>query len=181
MPKLSLNDVHVDSSTFSDSSIAAGDNFTSPAEYTSLIAALRQECDVLREEVTRLKARTRDERTTTNEGELLREIKTLQLERQKLKNVLKSRRLQFTSSRCKKTRKKRATKSKASYVATNRSGLILVCHPVRKVTRRQEAIQRLVVGDCLMGRIVIHYVNQALDSGYPKVNDYQTAQEAAVL
>lgn len=35
-----------------------------------------------------MKARTRDERTTTNEGELLREIKTLQLERQKLKKRL---------------------------------------------------------------------------------------------
>ncbi|KAG6609327.1 Bzip transcription factor [Phytophthora cinnamomi] len=87
-PKPSPNHIHIDSSALS--STGAGGDFTSPAEYTSLIAALRQECEALREEVARLKARLRDDRTSwqgnndTKEDELLREVKTLQLERQKL-------------------------------------------------------------------------------------------------
>ncbi|KAE9128737.1 hypothetical protein PF010_g4378 [Phytophthora fragariae] len=86
--KLSSDHDRIDSSTLSKASIIAGDNVISTTEYTSLIAAIRQECEDLRDEVARQKARIRDERTTTKEGELLHEIKTLQLERQKLKRRL---------------------------------------------------------------------------------------------
>ncbi|RLN92175.1 hypothetical protein BBJ28_00013310 [Nothophytophthora sp. Chile5] len=61
-----------------------------PTEASRLVAALRQECETLREEVDRLKNRFRDERAawqSDNEkkgGEFVREIKTLQLERAKL-------------------------------------------------------------------------------------------------
>ncbi|GMF39595.1 unnamed protein product [Phytophthora fragariaefolia] len=91
-PTLSPSRAHVDPSTLSGPSIV--NNFTSPAEYTCLIGSLRQECEALRQEVLQLKARLRDERNSwqTNndkkESELLREIKALELEHQKLRKRL---------------------------------------------------------------------------------------------
>ncbi|GMF10353.1 unnamed protein product [Phytophthora lilii] len=77
-----------------ETSVCPSDTFTSPSEHASLIAALRQECEVLREEVTRLKARLQDEKACwasdneKRESDLLGELKNLQLERQKLKKRL---------------------------------------------------------------------------------------------
>ncbi|KAL3673535.1 hypothetical protein V7S43_001242 [Phytophthora oleae] len=61
------------------------------SEHASLVNSLRQECEALRGEVTRLKDKFRDEYVSwqgdneMRESELMRELNTLQLERQKLK------------------------------------------------------------------------------------------------
>ncbi|KAF4047324.1 hypothetical protein GN244_ATG00459 [Phytophthora infestans] len=87
-PKLSPDRANITS----PSSIAGStDKFTS-TEDESIIASLRQQCKVLRDEVARLKGRIRDNRECwqsdndkKKESELMGEIKGLQLERQKLK------------------------------------------------------------------------------------------------
>lgn len=87
------NCARIDSPTASESFTGPADNFASP-EHANLIASLHQECEVLQEEVARLKSRFREERVSwqtgneKKESELLREIKSLQLERQKLKKRL---------------------------------------------------------------------------------------------
>ncbi|KAK1948230.1 hypothetical protein P3T76_000520 [Phytophthora citrophthora] len=80
-----------DASPTRDLSTGPATNFVL-SEHANLVNNLRQECEDLRGEVTRLKAKFRDEQVSCqgdNEGELMREVNALQLERQKLKKKIK--------------------------------------------------------------------------------------------
>ncbi|KAG7393552.1 hypothetical protein PHYPSEUDO_007389 [Phytophthora pseudosyringae] len=86
--------VRIDSPSLSGPFAGPADNNFVSSENASLGVSLRQECEALRDEVAHLKARFRDERVSWQSGnekkesELMREIKSLQLERQKLKKRL---------------------------------------------------------------------------------------------
>ncbi|KAL4169919.1 hypothetical protein KRP22_010830 [Phytophthora ramorum] len=92
--KLSPN--RVESPLSPEALTSLADRGVPPADHVtgSLVAVLRQECEVLQEEVTRLKSESRGDRVLWHgdiekrEGELRQEIKALQLERQKLKKRL---------------------------------------------------------------------------------------------
>ncbi|KAG7400254.1 hypothetical protein PHYBOEH_006391 [Phytophthora boehmeriae] len=89
----SSNSGQLDSSAVSRLATDTPDH-ASPKPLVVAVPAFHDECEVLREEVARLKVRFRDERTVwqsnneKKESEYLREIKALQLERQKLKKRL---------------------------------------------------------------------------------------------
>ncbi|POM80522.1 Hypothetical protein PHPALM_1636 [Phytophthora palmivora] len=89
--KLLPNSAEIDSRSASMSFAGTEDKFAS-SEHTGLVTSLRQECEVLREEVAQLKVRFRDKvpwpTGEKKESELVREIKELQQELQKLKKRL---------------------------------------------------------------------------------------------